>query len=261
MSDSSLELPPLDANVEALLRIERERPSVSAAQAERMWSAISVELGATAVPGVAQASPMGRAASPVQSTVVSGIGKLALLKALPWVAVSLGVGSIGGFVAGHRTAGSRASLSPVLKERETTPRADPAPAPQLVPIPVPLGAPPASPVEPPRLAAPLPSVMPAAVPSSHVRRKPTTRSDDELAEEEALLRQAESALRAGNWSTALAEIDAYARRYPRGELAEEAAYLGVRACQRGGDATGTQTRLLDFRRRFPSSPLGKSADD
>jgi TolA-binding protein len=197
---------------------------------------------------------MGGAASPVQSTAGSGIGKLALLKALPWVAVSLGVGSIGGiggFVAGHRVAGSRANHASVLNQRETAPRAGPAPAPLAVPL--------APPLEPPRPATTTPTVLPAAAP--HVRRTQTARSDDHLAEEEALLRQAESALRAGSWSTALAEIDAYAQRYPRGQLAEEAAYLGVRACQRGGDATGTRARLLDFRRRFPSSPLGKSAGD
>ncbi len=263
MSDSNLELPPLGGDVEALLRIERKRPAVCAARAERMWAAISIELGATAVAGVAEASTVGGAASPVPSTVVSGIGKLVLLKALPLVAVGLAVGSVGGFVAGHRVAALRASHSRVLNQREK-PKASPAPvpllAPQLVPLPVPL----ASPVE---AAGPatvptgltMSGVLPPAMP--RVRHKLTARSDDDLAEEEAVLHEAESDLRAGDWSATLAELDAYARRYPKGELAEEAAYLGVRACQRGGDAAGTQTRLLDFRRRFPSSPLGKSTGD
>jgi len=257
VSDSNLELPPLDGDVEALLRIERDRPSVSGAPVERMWSAIALELGAAAIPGAAEASPVGGAASPAQSAVGSGIGKLVLLKALPWMAVSLAVGSIGGFVAGHRVAGSRARVTPVVKQRETAERAGPAAVPELAPL--------ASPVvslgESPRPATTAPSVLGPAAPSPHGRRNPRARSDDGLAEEEALLRQAESALRAGNWSTALAEIDAYDRRFPKGELAEEAAYLGVRACRRGGDAASAHARLLDFRRRFPGSPLGKSSGD
>lgn len=256
MSDSNLELPPLDADVEALLRIERDRPSVGGAQAERMWRAIALELGAVAIPGAAQASPASHLLPRLRGRIEvggTGIGKLMLLKALPWMAVSLAVGSIGGFVAGHRVTGPRASLAPVLKQREAVERVGPAAVPELAPL--------APPVEPPRPATTAPIVLGPAAPSPHGRRKQTARSDDHLAEEEALLGQAESALRAGNWSTALAEIDAYDRRYPTGELAEEAAWLGVRACQRGCDVASTQSRLLDFRRRFPTSPLGKSSGD
>jgi hypothetical protein len=262
VSDSNPELPPLDANVEALLRTERERPSVSADQAERMWSAISIELGATALPGAAAASPVAGGTSTAQSGLLSAIGKLALLKAIPLVAVSVAVGSVGGFVAGHRIAGPRANqVGAHLNQREPAPGVGQGPGSDLVPIPASMAALPASPVEPPRPPSPVPNVLPSAPPSSHGKRKPASRSDDDLAGEEALLRHAESALRAGSWTTALVEIDAYARRYPKGELAEEAAYLGVRACERGGDAAGTRARLLDFRRRFPSSPLGRSAGD
>jgi hypothetical protein len=257
VSDSNLELPPLDGDVEALLRIERERPSVSADQAERMWSAISFELAAVTAPGAASASPVGRGTSTAQSSLVSGIGKLALLKAIPLVAVSLAVGSVGGFVAGHRVAEPRAGHVPLPNPREPALRMGPAPVPELAPLPAPLS----SPVEPPSSATPVPDTLPPAWLSPHVRHRSTTRSGDDLAEEEALLHQSESALRAGNWSIALAEIDAYARRYPYGELAEEAAYLGVRANERGGDTAGARTRLLEFRKRFPSSPLGKATGE
>jgi hypothetical protein len=238
-----------------------------------MWSAITAELAIAAVPVVPHVAPVPvpvpvpvpAVPTPIAS-IVGTTGKLVLVKALPWVAVSLSVAGVGGFVAGQKIASRRlaAQISQGTRSRSShTPQMAPSQAPAIdATAPAPLPQLPQA-VQPSGITGTAPTVAPAALATAPARRvvrhKPVTHQElaagDDLAEEAQAVTRAESALRAGDWAGALAESDAYARRFPNGQLAEEAAYLGIRACKGSGDAAATQLRIEELRRRFPQSPL------
>jgi hypothetical protein len=79
-------------------------------------------------------------------------------------------------------------------------------------------------------------------------------SADTVAEEVAALDKARAALAAGDGSTALARLDAYERRYPRGTLAPEAAVLRVRALVKLGRSREARSAVEAFVRAHPGSP-------
>jgi hypothetical protein len=96
------------------------------------------------------------------------------------------------------------------------------------------------------VAARAPAPVPAAVASSR---------PDPLAEETRLFRGAQVALRAGDARGALALLDAYAARFPRGMLREESEAARVHAlCELGRrrEARAVAARLL---RESPRSPV------
>jgi TolA-binding protein len=113
--------------------------------------------------------------------------------------------------------------------------------------------------------SPAPTRAPAAAPAAAEAKRDTApslekRRDPALADEHALLERAESALRRGDWSTALRQTETYAQRFPQGQLAEENLYLALRACLAGGDDAGARARLEQLHRRFPHSGLVRSRE-
>lgn len=81
-----------------------------------------------------------------------------------------------------------------------------------------------------------------------------------LAEENALIERAQTALGRGQPAQALEALREHARIYPRGQLVEEREALWVQSLARSGDVTGARERAERFRRRFPSSMLAPAVE-
>ncbi len=131
-----------------------------------------------------------------------------------------------------------------------------------VPRPRPAAVPPARP--------PVPSASPAtASPRSPERRRahpvapvvaPTAGGqlegrDVQLAAEQTLLEAGQVALGRGDAAAALAAVEAHAREFPDGRLAEEREALGVRALLAGGHRAAALDAGRRFAARFPHSLL------
>jgi hypothetical protein len=71
-----------------------------------------------------------------------------------------------------------------------------------------------------------------------------------------LIRGAQEALRAGDLDGALRLLDAHARRFPAGALAEERrAAHAIAVCRKSGVGAGARAEAEAFVREVPSSPL------
>jgi len=87
---------------------------------------------------------------------------------------------------------------------------------------------------------------------------PPTTSQETLEEELPLLQSAQEALRLGEPDRALSLLDAHAKRFPAGALAEERrAARALAACRRTGDPSA-RTEAEAFLHDSPSSPLVES---
>jgi hypothetical protein len=98
------------------------------------------------------------------------------------------------------------------------------------------------------------SARPTSVPRKRaVERKVAATPSSTLADETALLRQADRALRAGDRSAALASLDDHAARFPAGALAMERTALRlVVSCELGVAQQGT---VASYLAEHPGSPL------
>jgi len=140
----------------------------------------------------------------------------------------------------------------------------PAPsAPSQVPAFV-AAQPPASPAE-PALAPVVPPVIDSAasaVPAPETPASPAPTSAPKaaastqgLSAELAALDAARSALASGDATGALANLDAYARNFPRGKLSLEAEVLRIDALAKSGQTAAAQKRAQAFIKRHPDSVL------
>jgi len=221
-AERDLEAPPPDKRARLLARLG---PLV-------IPGAIGAGVGASAAAGAgsgAESAATGKAAGAL------GAG----LKAKLVVATIAGaVGAIGG-------AATHAAL--------TTPEKTPAPAvttsPRVVP-PAPVTIPSAAPPEEvPSAELALPPVPPSALAPS----RPSGTSAANLRAERLLLERATTALVRRDSASALAALREHARKFPRGELAEEREVLLVRALRAAGESDAADQRAKDFKRQFPSS--------
>lgn len=107
-----------------------------------------------------------------------------------------------------------------------------------------------APKAPPRAAphAPVTVKAPAPISAPNV-------AVSSLVAESTLLRGAADALAANDAARALAALDEHATRFPRGQLAEEAAALRVEALDASGDANAARAALEQFHARYPDSPF------
>jgi hypothetical protein len=247
-------------DLERMIQRERTRPALSQERMDQMWRAVAQELAMLpAIPGQAgQTNPVtvestNLVAAPLPSSsmqAASWLRPLALLFKghLPWIAVSLGLGSAGGLVAGHHMNLTH-RRSPTAQAVISTP-----PSAELLPEPGQPAAPVPSAWTQPVVAHEPPVSVQAVGTVSH--RAEVRGRESNLSIERTLLQRAETAFRAGDWSTALQQTEEYSRRFPRGELSEENLYLAMRACLVAGDRSGARDRLEELHRRFPHSPLG-----
>ncbi|HEX6837102.1 MAG TPA: outer membrane protein assembly factor BamD, partial [Polyangia bacterium] len=88
-------------------------------------------------------------------------------------------------------------------------------------------------------------------PSAHEAHRAARHTD--LAAEHALLADARSAMQSSDAARALAILDDHARRFPRGQLAEERDALRVGALWLSGDHAAARRHADEFARRHPGS--------
>lgn len=212
-------LGPPDPELEAFFAAERERPPVPTAARH---AALARVLGAAPAPvpmGISRAT----AAAMTTSALVVGLA----LGALGHQTLTVPSASPPEHVA--PTVPSPVVIAPVL--------AEPVPAlvasPEVVETPEPVvEAEPASP--------------PIAIDDE---------DDDSLGDEMALVARAQTALHRGLYESALSALDEHARRFPRGDLAEEREALAVQALARAGRDDEASARASRFEARYPRSVL------
>ena len=111
-----------------------------------------------------------------------------------------------------------------------------------------------------RPARPAPAVSsepPAQVPATKAAAPafaPAPSSLADLTPELSALDSARAAASAGDATRALGELDGYAKKFPDGRLAQEAAYLRMQALEQRGDGAGAHAVARELLLRWPESP-------
>ncbi|MEZ4404749.1 MAG: hypothetical protein R3B06_32315 [Kofleriaceae bacterium] len=153
------------------------------------------------------------------------------------------------------TTPPRLALAPAGRLAHKGERARPVvgPAPRVASPPVPL---PSAPVPSPPVPLPSAPVPSPPVPSPPVPAlEPAAPSPDPLTQELGLLAGARAHLRDGQAGAALTAVAAYQARFPDGQLAEEAAALGVEAACVAGKHADATARRREFIARWPRSSV------
>jgi hypothetical protein len=255
-----------ESDVERLLLRAGREPASSNARQRALLAATGVMTASTlTTTGTAATTAVGKAA----------IGaKAASLASFKWIAIAglTSLGAMAGAVAVHvaREAAS-ANVTPPLSERSEQPPSRSVNAssgtgsePRLAD-----SAPSSVPLAPPTVesapTAHLPlvdeapvGVAPVAVvhPTSSVGA-PHSAAGSGAADEVATLDQARTVLGHGDPARALSILDEYARRFPRGALAPEAAVLRIEALVAAGDRAAATRAAQSFLRANPSSPYAQ----
>lgn len=166
-----------------------------------------------------------------------GLGKL--------LAVLVIGGTVGGAVLHYRAQFSAATLAPPasMPAKAVAPLASAAPVPE--------GAPDAA-----TEASDVSAVSGEPRPSEAPKAPARLRTEPDIALEIAALDRARRASESGNFSAALAELDAYEHAFKRGRLRPEALLLRIQTMISKGDLTGARSLGTKFLARYPKSPLG-----
>ncbi len=91
---------------------------------------------------------------------------------------------------------------------------------------------------------------------SHLRPPLAAREDPAPRALDPLVARAQTALHRGLYDSALDALAEHARRFPRGEMAEEREALAVQALARAGRTEEARARAARFDARYPRSVLG-----
>ncbi|APR85801.1 Hypothetical protein A7982_11150 [Minicystis rosea] len=225
------DLEPLDADLDALLAAERDRPPAAPDAHDRVLARVMTTLG----PGGGSPPPAG--APPGSSGLGSLLTKPILLGAA--------LGSIVAAVIVTRPDVASAPPVVVIATAEPITSASPITAPALHPTTEPLPAPPPAGAG----AGGAPSLpRPRAFADESAR-------DASLAAERRLLEEALRALGEGRSAAALELLERHVREFPRGRLGEEREALFVRALARAGRVEEARARASHFRASHPNSIL------
>lgn len=244
------DVPPLDADVLALLAIERPIVVVEAAQRTRGLAAVEAllagaSLGSNDAGGGADLGPGGASGAVANGSafVLAGGKAAATIAAAFFVgAVAGGIGVFGLVRKDVRSTpppmstGSTATVSPTSSQLEA--------APSVVPTAIAVGDLPDAAV---RRAAEKANAKPI--------QEPPVVSAQGLAAERALLDVARSALGRGSPDEALEAANRHSREYPNGLLTEEREALAIRALAGAGHREAAVARATRFRARYPKSLL------
>lgn len=103
-------------------------------------------------------------------------------------------------------------------------------------------------------AAPVASALPAVAPRASSSATGPASTTGDLREQIALLDRARAALRSGHGGVALAELDSYRKRFPRGEFAQEVSVLKIEALVQNGQMDSARTLGKRFLAAHPESP-------
>ena len=216
----------LGPDAEALVRAGRGSFKPSAADRERIARALEARLG-----GSGAASNEGAAPRPAPAaSATPGLGGKAL--ALVGTGLVVGAAFVAWTVGTHTDAAPTAALAPVVSASAPVVAAVPEPVPpsgETSPTPVD-----ALPTEPRAVA--------------------TRRASGRLAEEVAILSQAEKELHAGRAASALALLEEHRQKFPNGALAQERIAARIHALCALGRVTEAEAALARLRKVSPGSP-------
>jgi hypothetical protein len=225
----------LSPEARAIIDAGRDGDSAGDLERARVRRALFAKLAAGG--GAALASSSVAAAQGTAPVVAAATTALPLAKILVPLAI-LAAGSVGGTIAWHARGPAPTHAQPAVVLVAPAPTRIAAPPPALAPV---------------VLERPAPRhAVAVSRPTTLVREAPV--STNRLAEETALLSSANSALRAGDSTRALALLDDYDHRYPGGVLREEVLATRIIArCELGGAAKNADADA--FLARHPKSPL------
>jgi hypothetical protein len=235
----------IEARAQALLDVARSAHNPTADDRDRVRVALGAALGPAASigSGTALSEAAGRAAD--VSLGVKALSTKVIVGGSLIGAVGLG----GGYVA-LTGAQPPADDPPAVQATQAAAVAAPAPKPELV-----TGAPDELSPMPDEPAAEPPS------PESATTRAPTTASTatshSSLAEEIALLRQAQQALGKSQAERSLSLLDEMAARHPNGQMGEEAAAARVLALCGAGRVAEARAQAGRFLSAYPGSVLAQ----
>ena len=176
------------------------------------------------------------ASSPLAAPVVAVAKSSALAKVL----VGLGGLAVGGalwLTIGREAAPVAPPRAPVVS------KALGAPAP-VVAMPE-VVAPPA--------VSPLPPVQRAA-PARPSKTESSATAGGDLSEQIRLIEAARAGVASNDAKTALAALNSYSSKFPRGSFGQEATVLRIRALDQSGDSARATAMAKSFVARFPNSP-------
>lgn len=218
---------PLDANIQALLNAEKQRPLPDAEIQQRVFARVQASFGAPSqsVPQYgAAASTSGAAAGSVTSGVGGMIAKSAVIFAL-------------GMGAGALTHKMVVSPPEVITRTVYVERSAP----------------------PSEVREPLAPPSVETVPQKSVRPKALAKENQpqssSLADESILITRAQSAFARKQFDAALGALAEHAHKFPGGQLAEEREALWIQTLLLRGDRQQAMQRATVFRERFPDSAL------
>jgi hypothetical protein len=240
MSDH--DLPPLDADVRALVERTRDEPRPSLEAQLRVQRALDGILGPAG-----GSAPSGGEAHPAL-----GSARQTARLAASFV-LGAAVGAIGMKAASPRLA---APPIPIAATSPVEPQA--VRSPSLAAASPRIEVSPASSAE-PRASGNPRGPDPSAAQAQATRRPAVVGSD--LAAERALLDGARHALESEDAAAALAAVDLHQRRFPNGLLAQEREAIAVRALLALGRRDEAAKRATRFHARFPDSPLWPTIED
>jgi hypothetical protein len=255
----------LTPELHSLLAAEKDVPGPDGGARDRVARRLAQTLGVT----LAAAGASAAVSSGAQTVLPKALVGKSLAAKLLVAAVVGGVG-VGGVVTtvklAHRHA-TRHAAPAAPRVAPATPRVAPPVPPSLL-LPPSAASTPGAPVLPaPSLSAveaspPLETATtaPARAESHHALHHGDLAAEShhaihhgDLAAEQALLADARAAMQSSDAVRALAILDDHARRFPRGQLAEERDAVRVAALWRAGDHDAARRRADEFARRHPDS--------
>jgi len=212
----------LSPRARALFEAGRKSLQPNETDRERVFAALAARLGDLGPDG---------AGSPKAPAAASGVGWPVIAAVVAGLAVT-GAGSYALF----RTSPPR----PAAPTPSSAPPATTRAAPDVVPPPLPTEVPQA--------------IVPQAPSPSAARAGVSAQPSDRLAEEVAILSEAERDLHAGQYQNALRLLDEHRRKFPKGTLAQERMAARVQALCGLGRVDEAQAALARLTRLSPNSP-------
>lgn len=262
MSDHDHDVPELDDALRDLLASEHARPDVPAEMSARLLARVHATIAAPVAADLsneADASPVDAATSSATTssvtTAVATTGSALLTKGAIGIALVSFVAGAGVGVIGHANLATppEPEVRVVVREviRNVAAPATPAP-----------------PIPPPEAVARTAADAGARVPEAGVDAgaptedagEPETGRDLGLADENALVSRAQTALARGRAGEALEALSEHQRRFPRGQFTEEREALAIQALSRLGRMEQAVARAERFRARYPGSLMMRVVD-
>lgn len=253
-----------------------ESALLSSAKDDRMSAsrkrALVAAFGATAGAAMVNATAAGVAGAPgaaaganvaATKAVASAGAKASATIVLKWVGAAV-LGStlaVGAGAAVSRVIASRTSPATVVSNAAGEEPPIPMPPPSAVPTPVAVTAPiPQPAIEPPASASPTalvargPSRDRTAPTARAPALRPVTSTRSGLADEVQLVEQARTSLATGDVVSARRALDAHARKFPHGVLADEASVLWIDLLAASGDHAGAERAARAYLASHPAGP-------